>query len=203
MGISRSLAANAQGQRSANPANTCDISVLTYHHAVGNVYQFCQAGWRNCHNSSSASICKKDLLRAQPEARGSDVLFVFVQRTRHSVRYPRKTGGGGRGVKRSVRIGRESNLRLPTGESQLVTLRVKNSAPRPLRLLLEEVGLVRYNDKRSATLVFALPAYCQGFLSCLFLHFQSIHLHFFFQNLSRFFPVLALANTWFLCRPAE
>ena len=29
-------------------------------------------------------------------------------------------------------------------------------------------------------------AYCQGFLSCLFLHFRSIHLHF-FQNLSRNF----------------
>ena len=40
------------------------------------------------------------------------------------------------------------------------------------------------------------------FLSCLFLYFQSIHLHF-FQNLSRFFPVLAVANMWFLCRPAE
>ena len=39
-------------------------------------------------------------------------------------------------------------------------------------------------------------------LSCLFLHFRSIHLHF-FQNLTRFFPVLAVANTWFLCRPAE
>ena len=25
----------------------------------------------------------------------------------------------------------------------------------------------------------------------------------FFQILSRFFPVLAVANTWFLCRPAE
>ena len=25
----------------------------------------------------------------------------------------------------------------------------------------------------------------------------------FFQNLSRFFPVLAVANTWFLCRSAE
>ena len=37
-------------------------------------------------------------------------------------------------------------------------------------------------------------AYCQGFLPCLFLPFRSIHLHF-FQNLSRFFPVLALANT--------
>ena len=35
------------------------------------------------------------------------------------------------------------------------------------------------------------------FLACLFLHFRSIHLHF-FQNLSRFFPVLAVANTWFL-----
>ena len=33
-------------------------------------------------------------------------------------------------------------------------------------------------------------AYCQGFLPCLFLPFQSIHLHF-FQNLSRLFPVLA------------
>ena len=33
-------------------------------------------------------------------------------------------------------------------------------------------------------------AYCQGFLPCLFLPFQSIHLHF-FQNLSQFFPVLA------------
>ena len=33
------------------------------------------------------------------------------------------------------------------------------------------------------------------FLSCLFLHFRSIHLHF-FPNLSRFFfPVLAVANT--------
>ncbi len=29
-------------------------------------------------------------------------------------------------------------------------------------------------------------AYCQGFLPCLFLHFRSIHLHF-FQNLSRNF----------------
>ena len=32
----------------------------------------------------------------------------------------------------------------------------------------------------------ACYAYCQGFLSCLFLPFWSIHLHF-FQNLSRFF----------------
>ena len=37
-------------------------------------------------------------------------------------------------------------------------------------------------------------AYCQGFLPCLFLPFWSIHLHF-FQNLSQFFPVLAVANT--------
>ena len=36
-------------------------------------------------------------------------------------------------------------------------------------------------------------AYCQGFLPCLFLPFKSIHLHI-FQNLSRFFPVLAVAN---------
>ena len=33
-------------------------------------------------------------------------------------------------------------------------------------------------------------AYCQGFLPCLFLPFQSIHLHFFFQNLSQFFLCL-------------
>ena len=37
-------------------------------------------------------------------------------------------------------------------------------------------------------------AYCQGFFPCLFLPFWSIHLHF-FQNLSPFFPVLAVANT--------
>ena len=33
--------------------------------------------------------------------------------------------------------------------------------------------------------------YCQGFRPCLFLPFLSIHLHF-FQNLSGFFPVLAV-----------
>ena len=37
-------------------------------------------------------------------------------------------------------------------------------------------------------------AYCQGFHPCLFVPYQSIHLHF-FQNLSQFFPVLAVANT--------
>ena len=37
-------------------------------------------------------------------------------------------------------------------------------------------------------------AYWKGFLPCLFLPFRSIHLHF-FQNLSRVFPVLAVANT--------
>ena len=37
-------------------------------------------------------------------------------------------------------------------------------------------------------------AYFQKFLPCLFLPFQSIHLHF-FQNLSRFFTVSAVANT--------
>ena len=30
-----------------------------------------------------------------------------------------------------------------------------------------------------------------------------VHSPAFFQNLSRFFPVLAVADTWFLCRPAE
>ena len=36
--------------------------------------------------------------------------------------------------------------------------------------------------------------YCQGFLPHLFLPYRSIHL-LFFQNLSQFFPVLAVANT--------
>ena len=40
----------------------------------------------------------------------------------------------------------------------------------------------------------ACYACCQGVLPCLFLPFQSIRLHF-FKNLSRFFPVLALANS--------
>ena len=35
--------------------------------------------------------------------------------------------------------------------------------------------------------------YFQGFLLCVFLSFRSFHLHF-FQNLSGFFPVLAVAN---------
>ena len=37
-------------------------------------------------------------------------------------------------------------------------------------------------------------AYCHGFLPCLFQPFRSIQLNF-FQNLSRVFPVLAVANT--------
>ena len=37
-------------------------------------------------------------------------------------------------------------------------------------------------------------AYCQGFLPCLILPIRSIHLHF-LQNLSRCFPVLAVADT--------
>ena len=45
-------------------------------------------------------------------------------------------------------------------------------------------------------------ACCQGFLPCLFLPFQSIHLHFFPKPLP-IFPVLAVAYTWFLCRPTE
>ena len=36
--------------------------------------------------------------------------------------------------------------------------------------------------------------YCQGFLPCLFLPFRSIHVLHLFQNLSRHFPVLAVAN---------
>ena len=38
-------------------------------------------------------------------------------------------------------------------------------------------------------------AYCQEFLPCLFLPFQSIHLHFFPKPLPIFFPALAVANT--------
>ena len=45
-------------------------------------------------------------------------------------------------------------------------------------------------------------AYCQRFLPCLFLPSRSIHLHFFPKHLL-ISPVLAVANTWFLCRPAE
>ena len=50
----------------------------------------------------------------------------------------------------------------------------------------------------------ACNAYCQGFLPRLFLHFESIHLHFLSKTPPVFFfPVLAVANTWFLSRPAE
>ena len=49
----------------------------------------------------------------------------------------------------------------------------------------------------------ACYAYCQGFLPCVFLPFQYIYLHFFFPKPLPIFSVLALANTWFLCRPTE
>ena len=42
----------------------------------------------------------------------------------------------------------------------------------------------------------------RDFFLAYFYTSRSIHLHF-VQNLSRFFPVLAVANTWFLFRPAE
>ena len=42
----------------------------------------------------------------------------------------------------------------------------------------------------------------RDFFLAYFFTSRSIHLHF-VQNPSRFFPVLAVANTWFLCRPAE
>ena len=45
-------------------------------------------------------------------------------------------------------------------------------------------------------------AYCQGSLPCFFLSFRSIHLHFIPKLLS-ILPLLAVANSWFLCRPAE
>ena len=41
--------------------------------------------------------------------------------------------------------------------------------------------------------IYTCYSYCQGFLPCWFLPFQSIHLHF-FQNLSLVFTVLAVAN---------
>ena len=44
--------------------------------------------------------------------------------------------------------------------------------------------------------------YCQGFLPCLFLPFQSIHLHF-FPKPHPISSVLAVANTWFLCGPRQ
>ena len=46
-------------------------------------------------------------------------------------------------------------------------------------------------------------AYCQGFLSFFLISTLPVHSPAFFPNLSQFFPVLAVANTWFLCRPAE
>ena len=43
--------------------------------------------------------------------------------------------------------------------------------------------------------------YCQGFLPCLFLSFRSIPC--IFPKSLPISPVLAVAHTWFLCRPAE
>ena len=45
-------------------------------------------------------------------------------------------------------------------------------------------------------------AYCQGFLPCLFLS-SGPFTGFFSPKPLPIFPVFAVANTWFLCRPAE
>ena len=67
----------------------------------------------------------------------------------------------------------------------------------------ENTGLKRSPFKAWIRSVYSHACYasCQGFLPCLFLHFQSIYLH--FSKTSPNFLVLAVANTWFLCRPAE
>ena len=67
--------------------------------------------------------------------------------------------------------------------------------PRPQQLPpLVELSLVVAQSAlgrlRSALSLYATLTARDFFLSCFFLHFQSIHLHF-FQNLSQFFPVLA------------
>ena len=46
-----------------------------------------------------------------------------------------------------------------------------------------------------------LAVWNNAFLPCLFLPFQFIHLH--FSETSPDFLLLAVANTWFLCRPPE
>ena len=46
-------------------------------------------------------------------------------------------------------------------------------------------------------------AYCRRFLFCFFRPFRSINLHFLYKTSPNFLPLLAVANTWFLCRPAE
>ena len=51
-----------------------------------------------------------------------------------------------------------------------------------------------FKDWSRSVYIYTCYAYCQGFLPYLSLPFRSIHLHF-FQNLSRFFPVLAEADT--------
>ena len=68
----------------------------------------------------------------------------------------------------------------------------------------ENTELKRSPFKVWSRLVYSLAcyAYCQKFLPFLFLPSESIHLHFFPKPLP-ISPVLALANTWFLCRPAE
>ena len=73
---------------------------------------------------------------------------------------------------------RSGELRMQKLKSHLVRTQRKNVNVLPLR-----PGVGQY------IAIHATLTARDFFLSCLFLHCQSIHLHF-FQNLSRFFPVL-------------
>ena len=82
---------------------------------------------------------------------------------------------------------RSGELRTQKWKSHLVRTQSLNVLP-------FKPGVGQYIAKH-ATPGSSLFRKCQGVLPCLFLPFQSIHLHL-FQNLSQFFPVLACRIKW-------
>ena len=82
-----------------------------------------------------------------------------------------------------------------SGELRTQKLKSHLVRPQSLKVLLLKPGVGQY-------IAIHATFTARDFFLAYFYTSQSIYLHF-VQNLSRFFPVLAVANTWFLCRPAE
>ena len=82
-----------------------------------------------------------------------------------------------------------------SGELRTQKLKSHLARTQSLNVLLLKLGVGQYiaiHATLTAREFFLAYFYTFGPFTCIF-----------FQNLSQFFPVLAVAKTWFLCRPTE
>ena len=96
---------------------------------------------------------------------------------------------------RTLRSGNVPHTLPRSGELRTQKLKSHLVRTQSLNVLPLKPGVGQYiaiHAKLTARDFFLAYFYTSGPFTCIF-----------FQNLSRFFPVLAVANTWFLCRPAE